>query len=109
MAVVKADLIAFKMFSGVAITPKNGPSLNFNELILAATNRTMPKTSTNAKSKRKHWYSNDQRKYIKKRKMTGADLIIVNKTISSDANLSQVRIFTARAPQLKLFKRRCCR
>ena len=105
----KADWLAFEMFCEADISPDildaaDDPILKFTETLLSAADRTIPKTSTNPKSKSKPWYDSDCREVIKNRKKAERQF---NKAPISD-NLNELRLHRAKARRLLKSKRRSC-
>ena len=74
------------------------------DIVLSAADRTIPKTSTNPKSKSKPWYDNDCKNAIKDRKKAERQF---NKH-PLPGNLSQVRITRAKTRRTLKTKRRKC-
>ena len=105
----RADWHSFETICEDELDPQvvlaaDDPIETFTNIILSAADRTIPKTSTNPKSKSKPWYDNDCKNAIKDRKKAERHF---NKH-PLPGNLSQVRITRAKTRRTLKTKRRKC-
>ena len=104
----KADWEAFEMHCESDIDPGilnvSDPVKAFTEAIINAAERTIPKTSTNPKTKSKPWYDGDCREAIRSRKKAERNFNKHPLTV----NLDEVRKSRAEARRTLKSKRRSC-